>query len=526
MDKTRPVLVVGAGPTGMTAAMELSRLGVAVRLVDRLLEPSTTSRALAVQARTLELLEPRGLTGEMRRIGNIGRAATIYGDGGVLGRVDLSLIESRYNYILLLSQAETERLLREQLGRQGVAIERGTELIAFAQSDETGERADGWVTAVLRDREGRLEELEAAYVISAEGAHSLMRHTLGLGFKGKALGESYALADLYLDGAIPDDELSIFTGDDGFLAVFPMGNRHFRFIASTAHGEAERSAEPTLEELQALYERRSHVPVRLRDMTWSSRFRINSRMLERLRVGRVFFAGDSAHIHSPAGGQGMNTGIQDMINLGWKLAMVVKGQASPALLDTYEEDRLPVIRGVVSKTEAATDVLNSESALVHGLIKHVAPLLLHRGFVQHMGTGMIGEVAWGYRASSLSETAQAAGELKAGDRLPDLEVTVAGGRYGEVRTVRMYELLELSRCTLLVVRAQGSGLAWAGEVQPWGEVLTTHVVSGESRALRALLGEGGRLVVVRPDAYVGWVGFEEDLPALLSWLGRWFPVRV
>ena len=183
MPETNPVLIVGAGPTGMTAAMELSRLGIPVRIVDRIAEFSNTSRALAVQARTLELFEQRGLAAEMLRIGNQGQATTIYGDGKQLGKLDLSLIDSRFNYILLIAQSETERLLREQLARQSVVIERSTELIAFSQSESSKPGADA-VTAVLRKEDGSLEVVQAAYLISAEGAHSTVRHTLDLDFKG------------------------------------------------------------------------------------------------------------------------------------------------------------------------------------------------------------------------------------------------------------------------------------------------------------------------------------------------------
>ncbi|WP_058999143.1 FAD-dependent oxidoreductase [Leptolyngbya sp. NIES-2104] len=215
---SRPVLIVGAGPTGMTAAMELSRFGVPVRIIDKLLEPSTTSRALAVQARTLELFEQRGLIQEMLQIGNPGKAATIYGNGKCLGKVLLGKIKSRYNYILLISQGETERILREQIDRQGVAIERGTEMIDFSQLESFSESGlnDG-VKAVLRNSKGELEELEASYLISAEGSHSKARRNLNLQFQGKSHKQSYALADLHLDGDIPDDELSIFTAAHGFL---------------------------------------------------------------------------------------------------------------------------------------------------------------------------------------------------------------------------------------------------------------------------------------------------------------------
>lgn len=513
----KPVLIVGAGPTGMTAAMELSRFGIPVRLVDKQEKPPTTSRALAVQARTLELFQQRGLTEEMLKIGNRGTRVVIHGDGKRLGEVHLDQIESRYNFILLLAQSETERILREQLARQGIPIERGTEMIAFAQTEaSTQEGVIGGVRAVLRDHSEDLEELEASYLISAEGAHSIARHTLALEFEGKSLPENYALADLHLDGDVPDDALSIFVSTDGFLAVFPMGNRHFRFIALDPQKHAEGSVAPTLDELQHLYDEIAHIPACLYEMTWSSRFRINSRMLHGLRQGRVFFGGDAAHVHSPAGGQGMNTGIQDMIDLSWKLALVWQGKADSGLLDTYEEDRLPVIRSVVAKTEAATDLLNSDNAVVHTLVTHIAPILLGKDFVQHLATGLISEVVSNYRASSLSQTSHAPGSLKAGDRLPDLPGL--GDLYGQ---------LNPSLFTLLVT--PGKFEIPRESLTPWEGLLQIHKIEPPRDAPEAnpqfeqCFGNKAGLFLVRPDSYLGFVGSGSDFSALLDWLNRWLP---
>ncbi len=531
----RPILIVGAGPTGMTAAMELSRFGVSVRIVDKLLTPSTTSRALAVQARTLELFEQRGLSQEMLQIGNQGKAATIYGNGKCLGKVPLGEIKSRYNYILLISQGETERILREQLDRQGVSIERGTEMIDFSQLESSAPSGlnDG-VKAVLRNSKGELEELEAAYLISAEGSHSTARHHLNLQFPGKSHTQSYALADLHLDGDIPDDELSIFTAAHGFLGVFPMGNRHFRFIATDPDQHKQTDDEPTLAELQQLYDADSHIPVRLRDLTWSSRFRINSRMLHTLRSDRIFFGGDAAHIHSPAGGQGMNTGIQDTIDLSWKLAMVWQGKATPDLLNTYEEERLPIIRSIVSKTEAATDALNSDNPIVHQLIAHIAPVLLNTHFVQQLSTGLISEVAANYRSSSLSQTHHARGDLRAGDRVPDLDVLVWSHDVGDAQPSEshLYALLDPSFCTLLVTGSAMTSdfpLTEAEQLSPWDDILKMYRIAPDSNQPAAKVrfdssfGNDRSLLLVRPDSYLGFVGGQDALPELIKWLTKWFP---
>ena len=535
MSEIKPVLIVGAGPTGMTAAMELARFGVPVRIVDKLLTPSTTSRALAVQARTLELFEQRGLTNEMLRIGNQGNAATLYSEGKCLGKVHLKAIKSRYNYILLLSQGETERILREQLARQNISIERGTEMIAFAQqSSNASSSHKSGVKAVLRSHEGTLEELDAAYLICAEGSHSIVRSTAGLQFEGNSLGNSYALADVYLEGDLPDDELSIFTAQQGFMAVFPMGGRHFRFMATDAEKHSKDASDPTLEELQTLYNADSHIPVRLRDMKWSSRFRVNSRMLHKLRDRHIFFGGDSAHVHSPAGGQGMNTGIQDMINLSWKLALVLQGKATQALLDTYEEERLPVIRNIVKRTETATEALNSTSKIVHQLITHIAPVLLDAPFVQDAGTRVISEVAANYRSSSLSQTQQAHSKLRAGDRVPDVNVALwSKGVSDMIQScdTRLYELLDPSRFTLLVIggeRTSGFLSRWEEQLKSWIGVLTVQGIEPvhsqpEAKGLfEHFFGVKPSLLLVRPDSYLSFVGEQNALPTLTQWFELWF----
>jgi 2-polyprenyl-6-methoxyphenol hydroxylase-like FAD-dependent oxidoreductase len=302
------VLIVGAGPTGLTAALELSRLGIAVRIIDKQAAPSTTSRAVGVQARTLELLELRGLADEMVRLGNPGLAASFYGGGKRVFRLDFTRIDSRYHYLLFISQAETERVLRTAVEKQGIRIERGVELVGLAQDLPSPDPNP--VRVVLRHADGRLEEAQAPWLISTEGAHSTVRATLVLPFEGKARDEQYALGDLHIDGELAETDLHIFSSAHGFLGLFPMGDSRFRLMASVPLSRPDKDTAPALAELQAIYDQRSQIPARFRDMSWSSWFRINSRMAARLKVGRLLLGGDAAHVHSPAGAQGMNTGIQ------------------------------------------------------------------------------------------------------------------------------------------------------------------------------------------------------------------------
>jgi hypothetical protein len=221
-------------------------------------------------------------------------------------------------------------------------------------------------------------------------------------FEGKSLTEQYALGDLHIDGDLPDSDVHVFSSEHGFLGMFPMGNKRFRLIASNPISKPSKDTEPSIEELQRLYDQRSPIPAKFHDMSWSSWFHINSRMIHQLRSGRIFLGGDSAHIHSPAGAQGMNTGIQDMIDLSWKLAMVLKGEAKEEILDTYATDRVPVIRNVLTKTEGLTKAIGEENPIFRSVFNHLAPWFVGTDFVQHNSTERMSQLSLNYRESALS----------------------------------------------------------------------------------------------------------------------------
>jgi 2-polyprenyl-6-methoxyphenol hydroxylase-like FAD-dependent oxidoreductase len=516
MSETRPVLIAGAGPTGLAAAIELARFGVPVRLIDKYSVPPDTSRALAVQSRTVELMQQRGIAGEMLRLGNRGFAATLHahtaGPGTeVLGKVDFHQIDSRYNFVLLLAQSETERIFREHLERAGVSVERETELIAFSQRGG----ASSGVGATLRTPGGHLEEVDAAYLIDAEGAHSLVRHSMDLPFEGASLPNTYAVADVFLDGDVPEDELSIYIAETGLIAAFPMGNRRFRIIATEKHPVALDAPAPDLSDIAAAWSEGVHMAVRFRDLQWSSRFRINSRALKQLRHGQIFFAGDSAHIHSPAGGQGMNTGIQDVINLGWKLALAYRGVATDELLDTYNEERLPVIHDLVYRTERATDLVNSNSHFVHTLLRHILPLAFRLDAIPREGARVVSELGVNYRASALSGKTDVDGSVRAGDRFPD--IVLADGE-----PARGLDIIDPSKFTILA-----GGAAGAPELQQltrYEALCVLRTVAKPSAALAAALGHA-TVAVVRPDGYLLCAGTPASVAGeLAAWLERWTPV--
>jgi 2-polyprenyl-6-methoxyphenol hydroxylase-like FAD-dependent oxidoreductase len=509
-----PVLIVGAGPTGMTAALELARLGIPVRLIEKAPVPPPTapppaerSRAIGVQARTLELFEMRGLADEMVRRGHPTAGCSVYGGGRRLLHFDFSHIDSRYHFLLFVSQMETERILRDAIAKHGVTIDRGVELVGFAQDLVTSDPTP--VKVVLRHEGGQLEQAQAPWLIDAEGAHSILRTTLDLPFEGRTIEASFALGDIRVDGDLSEDDFHLFSTVDGFMGLFPLGDRRFRIIAVVPPMKTRGSPAPTLSDLQAIFDERSPAPARFSDMRWSSWFQINSRMVRRVRVGRVFLGGDAAHIHSPAGGQGMNTGIQDMLNLAWKLALVIQGQAPDALLDTYQVERVAVMRNVLRQTERVTDVMSSRRPLVRKLLRLVSPRLGRSRPVQKLVPTGVSQIAIRYRRSPLSVNRGPAGRLRAGDRVPDERVrsVVSHGEAWQERS--LFALLDPSRFTLLVVHP-AVDVDWCEAVRPWPIIRVVEIAPPEDAALRARFdrdfGRSTGVFLVRPDGYIAFAG--------------------
>jgi 2-polyprenyl-6-methoxyphenol hydroxylase-like FAD-dependent oxidoreductase len=564
------VLIAGGGPTGLTAALELRRFGIPVRIIDEKEGPEGTSRAVGIQARTLEELELRGLAGDLVRIGQHATGGDIYGEGKLLVHVDFTRIPSSYNYLLFLSQNETDRVLREALEAEGAAVEWGVKMIAFGQT------ASG-VTATLEHSDGSIEEVRPAYVIDAEGAHSIIRSTLGLQFAGKTLDETFVLGDVHLSGDLPNSSFHIFSSELGFLGLFPMGGSEFRLVAGNPAAEnpandTAPSASPTLEELQAIYDQRSHIPARLHQLTWGSFFHINSRVVKTLRVGRIFLAGDAAHIHSPAGAQGMNSGIQDAINLGWKLALVMQGVAPEKLLDTYEQDRLTVMRSIISRTEALTKITGGHSILRSFFI-HVAPHIANADFVQQNATAHISQISLNYRTSPLSEDHFGDGSLAAGDRIPDLPIRRAASSGAQIELGKLFSLLNPSRFTLLLANfpasaasnsstpafatsnsaASDSAASDPAAIRaklfsaasdsaasdpavirakllqvsaPWRDLIDIFEISAPAgdagKPFAECFGVKPSITLVRPDAYVAFRGGESSAEEFPKYCSKWF----
>ncbi|MGF6773348.1 3-(3-hydroxy-phenyl)propionate hydroxylase [Paraburkholderia sp. GAS199] len=555
-----PVLIVGAGPTGLAATMSLARAHIPVRLIDKALVPNPYSRAIGIQARTLELLEQHRLIEPFLELGHRARIANLFSNGMRLAQLDFDPLQTRYPYLLFLDQAVTERLLTEHLATLGVSIERGVELTMFSQG-VTG------IQATLRRADGHTETLHPSYMIAADGAHSTIRHRLGLNFAGKTFEQTFLLADLHAETDWPDDEFHIFASGEGLVALFPMGHGRHRLIADHPAEHAAEAPPPTpavlgepplnkvpapsLEECRALIARRVQQRVAVSDLAWSSYFHLNSRMVEKLRVDRIFLAGDAAHVHSPAGAQGMNTGIQEAFNLGWKLARVLRGAAPDRLLDTYHAERHPIERDVLRQTGFITNMAEADHGPLKLLRERVMPVLAALGPLRDAARLTISELAIQYRRSPLTLERVLDGGPRAGERAPDALVHVVDGPLGRAPGVGcIFDLHDPAFFSLFLLvpplPADQTPLDPAAKhaPQPDAELdrLATEVeklLPGAVRVWRVTdtTGEGGPALsesygrtrpsfyLVRPDGYISARGRTgTDLLGLLRHCESWFTV--
>ena len=415
----KPVLVVGAGPVGLTLACELARYRVPVRIIDKAPARTDKSKALAVWARTLELLDRAGCAGAFIAAGLKAEAAAILTSKEVIARIRFDALPSPFKFVLMIPQSETERVLEAHLNALGVKVERSVELTGFSAG------VDG-VSSVLRHADGASETLETGWLIGCDGAHSLVRHTLGLTFEGDTLPTTFILADVHAAGLnAAATEVEVYWHEDGLIVFFPISPGRFRVVADI--GSAQRG-DPTLEEVQALVDRRGPGGVTLSDPVWLATFTVNERMVDTYRAGRVFVAGDAAHVHSPAGGQGMNTGMQDAFNLAWKLALVEGGLAKPGLLDSYSAERSGVARQILADSGRLTRVAMLKGRIAQDLRNFVAHHILGFADAQHAMADRLSETTIGYPESPLNLGANFPGGPAPGQRIIDAAPFGAGDR--------------------------------------------------------------------------------------------------
>ncbi len=463
MSTSTDVLVVGAGPTGLTLACDLRRRGVDCRVVDRAPTPHTRSRGKGLQPRSLEVFDDLGIAGAALAAGRTSHHVRLYSGGRLALDLDVPARPPQpgvpYPDLLVLPQWRTEQVLRTRLSELGGAVESGRELTGLDQDD------DGITATVTDGSTGAVERVRAAYVVGCDGGGSTVRTLAGIAMRGESHEEHFVLGDVRIEGLPADGTSYAWFDDDGYLAADPLdGSGTWQVQAGVRPDASGRLETASLELFQRLFADRGLGDVRLHDATWLSDFSPRVAIVDRYRAGRVLLAGDAAHVHSPAGGQGMNTGIQDAYNLGWKLDAVLRGRSDHTLLDTYQEERMPVARAVLTSSDLGHSAFFSPHPAMTLLRDRVLVPALRLPVVLNRLLDGVAELGVGYRNSSLvgeraavalAGDGEAAGVLdhvrfrsgpRAGDRAPDAQ----GRDGGSGAPTRLFDLFRGPHSTLLL----------------------------------------------------------------------------
>ena len=517
------VLVVGAGPTGLMLANQLVRRGVRVLIIDRHAGPSLQTRALGVQARTLEIYAKLGLADRALALGKIATGVNMWAQGRKTARVPLGEAgksETPYPYILILGQDDNERIMGDKLGELGVSVQWNTELIGIDQQP-------GSVTATLKLPDGTKRNVQAAWVAGCDGAHSAVRELTGISFPGAPYEHVFFVADVEATGSMVPDEVNVYLWREGFHLLFPMrGNDHWRVVGIVPPELRDKDG-VNFEAVIPSLRNEAGAELSFKGCTWFSTYRIHHRSASRFSEGRCFLLGDAAHIHSPVGAQGMNTGLQDAYNLAWKLALVVKGHADAALLDTYAQERLPVARRLLNTTDRAFKLVVSDGRLA-GLLRtrvlaRIAAFAMSRASIQGFAFRTVSQIGIGYRDSSLSQSEEGWPKTapRGGDRFPWLRLSLRDD--GAVED--LYQKLDDTHFNLIVL---GQPAPSAAALQ-LGDLLRIQTVPANA-VNHAELARAGIpqtcFYLLRPDGHVGICGARLDPAALNGYLSAHLRLKV
>lgn len=489
------VLICGAGPTGLVLALWLARMGVAVRIIDKAAAPGTTSRALAVQARTLELYRQLDLTNAVLEQGHRVPGINLWVRDSRAARVSFEHIADGLTPYgpFTFPQDQHERLLIERLGSMGVSVERETELLRFNEIDNV-------VVATLRGPDGMEESCEANYLAGCDGARSIVRQGIATAFPGGTYQQLFYVADVDASGPALDGELHVDLEEADFLAVFPLqGQGRARLIGTVrderaAHPEVLRFADVSARAIENL-------KVKVQTVNWFSTYHVHHRVTDQFRKGRILLLGDAAHIHSPAGGQGMNTGIGDAINLAWKLKSVLAGRAPDLLLDSYVTERRAFARKLVATTDRGFTLATAEGPTANFVRTRIVPMVLPALFklpaARNYMFSAVSQIVIAYRDSALS--AGRAGEIRGGDRLPWAR-TAGSDNFDTLATtdwqLHVYGTLSATLAAWCASRVAVHAFAWEAAYQKAGFARDA-------------------MYLIRPDAYIALAATVQD-PALIE----------
>jgi 2-polyprenyl-6-methoxyphenol hydroxylase-like FAD-dependent oxidoreductase len=513
------VLIVGAGPVGLTLANDLARRGVSFRIIDILPEATTHSRAHGLQSRTLEALDTLDLAQPVLAAAQNPQPPFLVLSGAkAIARIDFaSYLHAPYPYVLVIWQQRIERVLASELERRGRSVERSARLVGF-DMDQEG------VTAHVEFGDGRTGDIRSAWIVGCDGGHSTVRKTLGLKMQGTSMPGCFWLGEFDIDWNLSRDALREWWHDDGMVSTqfIDFTGKWHTFVEF----RSDPSGEPSLEKMQAAFRERVADPqVRLSNPAWMGKLTINQRMPDHFMMGRALLAGDAAHVHSGAGGQGMNTGMQDALNLGWKLALTVFKLAAPDLLRTYESERLPNAQDVLRATQTYHHIEIPRGAIgrwIGGSLFKAIQAFTPIGDAAFERVGMLDV---NYKSSTLSrqESAHATSHAHAGWHLPDVPCRIGGQAshlFQIIRGAKAHLMLFAGTAptaeTIAALRAIGAGFAslqehlrivyiFASEAHSRGSGLPTAdvITDGGEHIQRALGMQDAELIYVRPDGYIG-----------------------
>ena len=505
------VLIVGAGPTGLSLAAQLSRYGIDCLIVEANKSITPYSKAIGVQARTLEIYEQLGLAQRAIDEGTIAGKGRLIVAGEVRGEIEVSKLGeglSPYPFVLMLEQSKNERLLYDYLQRQGREVNWQTTLKTFSQNQSD-------VIAQVETDEGLSQTIQARFLVGCDGPKSLTRHALGLSFEGSTFERTFYVADAKVDWHFSHDAVHICLSPDSFVVFFPLkGENRYRIVGVFPEGFEKNESDILYEEIESRIKDEAKLQLEIRDVEWFSTYKVHTRHVNKFSQGRCFLAGDAAHIHSPAGAQGMNTGIQDSYNLAWKLALVIRDQAHEKLLETYNEERLENADRLLKTTDRLFELVAGSEWLLSFVRMNIFPPLanyiLSFDLVKRNLFPLLSQIGINYRADSLSKHGDDARfHVRAGDRMP----------YFLVDGKSIYENLRQPKFHLVAFSNPPAEVQMtAAELGEFADLIKFESFPLSPEATEVFGYDSSFSVFLRPDNYIGFISSQDPLNELRSYL--------
>jgi 2-polyprenyl-6-methoxyphenol hydroxylase-like FAD-dependent oxidoreductase len=521
MSSQLPVLIIGAGPTGLMMACELARHEISFRIIDKKPESTPASNATWVQTRTIELLDHIGIADRFLRNGHQCNSINLHTNSKSVAKIALNDIDSIYPFILMLPQSKTEILLTQRLEELNNRVERSLELIEIKQENNT-------VISTIKHPDGQIENITSNWLIACDGANSKVRESCNLFFSGKDLPEQFVVADARMNSHLPNDEIHMFF-DKGtlfpdratILATFPWGSKEYRVTANIYQGHARQTF--TAIEVKEAMNERAYANYTVDSVSWISPFWIHSKIVDNMRHDSIFLAGDAAHVHSPAGGQGMNTGMQDAYNLAWKLALVIKNKAAPSLLDTYHSERHPVVKYIVDQTEHFTNMALFDKSFTEKLNDFGRALMNNKESLSKKIGMRITQLDIQYQDSPIINHTESDSKnsLQQGMRAPDVLISPSNKLYkyfnNTLHNILLFTGEEITK----------NELAQIMDLQQWlnqkfSGLIRTHIIANEKSDIPNSIVDSNNMIhkkyqveqpaiyIIRPDTYIAYCSNKFD----------------